>query len=147
MSIEFTLTKLIVADVEKLERFYLALGFKIVERRFGDKMTGSGDVAQEQSRLSTTGDATSHLLVLARFVNFPRPGPGSAYPGPYWLVMRTPDVDTSVDAAVRAGGRIARPAEDVKDPQHPKHDNFRAAIVCDPENNFIELYGLKSGGA
>jgi hypothetical protein len=40
MSIEFTLTKLIVADVEKLERFYLALGFKIVERRFGDKMTG-----------------------------------------------------------------------------------------------------------
>lgn len=50
MSLEFTLTKLIVADVEKLENFYQALGFKIVERRFGDKMTGSGDVAQEQSR-------------------------------------------------------------------------------------------------
>ena len=146
MSIEFTLTKLIVADVEKLERFYLALGFKIVERRFGDKITGSGDVAQEQSRLSTTGDATSHLLVLARFVNCPPPAPGPAYPGPYWLVLRTSDVDASVDAAVRAGGRIERPAENVKDPQHPKHDNFRAAIVCDPENNFIELYGLKSGG-
>ena len=144
MEIEFSLTKLIVADVNLLERFYVALGFKVTERRFGKDVTGTGDVAQEQSRLSTTGEKIPPQLVLSRFINFPEPTvPGPAYPGPYWLVFRTPNVAASIEAAVGAGGWVARPAADVTDPRHP----FRAGIVCDPEGNFIELYGPKNAAA
>ena len=82
MDIHFKLTKLIVADPQALERFYMALGFKIVERRYGKDITGYADVAQEQSRLSQTGDEASHLIVLARFINFDPPdGAGSALSG------------------------------------------------------------------
>lgn len=142
MEVEFSLTKLNVNDPVALEHFYVALGFKVVERRLGEMATGVGvgleDVAQEQVRLSQTGDATSHRLVLSRFVNLPEQPMNPRYPGPYWIVLRTPDVEASVAAAVAAGGSVHRPVEKVEDPRYPG----AAAIVCDPEGNFIELYNV-----
>jgi catechol 2,3-dioxygenase-like lactoylglutathione lyase family enzyme len=142
MDIEFSLTKLNVNDLAALERFYVALGFKVVERRLGEMATGvgvgQGDVAQEQVRLSETGDATSHRLVLSRFINLPEQPTDPRYPGPLWIVLRSPDVEASVAAAIAAGGRVHRPIEKVEDPRYPGS----AAIVCDPEGNFIELYNV-----
>jgi hypothetical protein len=134
MTIGFNITKRIVHDIDAVERFYVALGFKIVERRVGDGAIGEEDVAQEQSRLSLTGDTSSHILVLARFYNLPRPA-RPTYPGEGWLVFYATDVDEAVRAAESSGGLVHRPAEDL--PQH----RCRAAIVCDPEGHFVEIFG------
>jgi predicted enzyme related to lactoylglutathione lyase len=139
MGVEFTLTKVMVKDPAALEPFYTALGFKVTERRLGDKATGNGmpDVMQYQVRMTTTGDLTAHQLVLARFPNFPEPGQ-EAYPGPFWLVFNTSDVDESCATVLRNGGRIHREPANVG---HPHGGGVRAGIVCDPEGNFIELFG------
>ena len=69
--------------------------------------------------------------------------PGPPYPGPYWLVIHTSDVDASNADAVKAGGSLHREPEDVGDPRHP----WRAGIIRDLEGNFIELFGPKTGTA
>jgi catechol 2,3-dioxygenase-like lactoylglutathione lyase family enzyme len=144
MFMEFSLTKIIVNDLEALERFYVAIGLKVVERRFGELATGvgvgNGDVAQEQVRLSQTGDTTSHRLVLSRFINLPEQPTNPRYPGPYWIVIRTSDVDASIRAAIEGGGSVHRAAEDVLDPRYAG----RAGVVCDPEGNFVELYSFNA---
>jgi catechol 2,3-dioxygenase-like lactoylglutathione lyase family enzyme len=60
-------TKLVVRDVTATERFYCALGLKLVNRNTG----GEGDVRQEQSWLSASGDMESHVLILTRFTELP----------------------------------------------------------------------------
>jgi catechol 2,3-dioxygenase-like lactoylglutathione lyase family enzyme len=138
MGIKFTLTKIMVRDPAALESFYTALGFKVTERRFGEETTGLGDeqVTQEQLRMTETGDLTTHQLVLARFPYFPEPAGNPPYPGPFWLVLNTTDVDESVATVLREGGRVHIAAQDVS------HQGaaVRAAVVCDPEGNFIELF-------
>jgi hypothetical protein len=139
MSISFTLTKVVVKDPAALQPFYTALGFKVTELRLGDKATGIGmdDVTQEQVRMTETGDLTTHQLVLARFPFLPEPQGNPPYPGPFWLVINTTDVDDSVATVVREGGSVHRAAANVS------HQGaaVRAAVVKDPEGNFIELFG------
>jgi catechol 2,3-dioxygenase-like lactoylglutathione lyase family enzyme len=129
-------TKLVVADVEAAERFYVALGMKVASRNLG----GEEEVRQEQSWLSATGDMSSHILILSRFLELPaaaRP----TYPGEVWLCFQVPDVDATVAAALAAGGSLFRAGED-----RPEHA-VRAAVISDNEGHYIELVGPMSGTA
>ena len=123
-------TKLVVRDVAAAERFYLALGHKLVNRNTG----GEGDVHQEQSWLSATGDMASHVLILTRFVELPEPQ-RTSYPGEIWLCFQVPDVDASIAVVEANGGSCRRAAEN-----RPEHA-VRAAVVCDNEGHVIELVG------
>jgi len=138
-------TKLIVADLDRAEAFYRAIGMAVVSRNDG----GEGDVHQAQVWLAAgTGAGTGagegeapdpHLLILSRFVELPAPA-GPAYPGEVWLCFRVPDVEATIAAVLAAGGAVRRPGED-----RPEHA-VRAAVVTDPEGHLIELVGPMAGG-
>jgi catechol 2,3-dioxygenase-like lactoylglutathione lyase family enzyme len=127
-------TKLVVRDVEAAERFYRALGLKVVSRNVG----GEDVVRQEQCWLSSSGDANTHILILSRFLELPPPRRPD-YPGEAWLVVRVSDVDATLTAVEESGGKKLRPAED-----RPEHD-VRAAVAADPDGHIIEVVGPMSG--
>jgi predicted enzyme related to lactoylglutathione lyase len=130
MSITMDSMKLVVQDLETAERFYRAMGFKVVGRNVG----GEGDVAQEQCWLSTTGDRSAYVLILSRFLER-APAPRPAYPGEVWLVFNVSDVDAAVRSVRTQGGSIVRSGQD-----RPEY-GVRAAVVSDPEGHIIELVG------
>ncbi len=130
MELAMHATKLVVADLDAAERFYLALGLKLASRNLG----GEDDVRQDQSWLSVSGDMTSHVLILSRFTQRPAPPP-PGYPGEVWLCFQVPDVETTVAAALAAGGSLYRAGED-----RPEH-SVRAAVIRDNEGHHIELVG------
>ena len=130
MSIEMNATKLVVRDVDASERFYSAIGLKVVSRNVG----GEAEVAQKQCWLSATGDRSVHMLILSQFLELPTPRE-PVYPGEAWLTFNVSDVDATCRAVKNAGGRIVRPGQD-----RPEH-GVRAAVVSDPEGHVIELVG------
>lgn len=134
-TIAMNFTKLVVRDVAAAERFYTAVGLKVVSRNLG----GEAEVRQEQSWLSATGDRDAHVLILSRFLELPAPQP-PVYPGEAWLVFNTADVDATIAAVQAAGGGVFRPGED-----RPEH-GVRAAVVSDNEGHFIELVGPMRAG-
>lgn len=127
-------TKVVVREVDAAERFYEAIGLKVVSRNIG----GEDEVQQKQSWLSVTGDSGSHMLILSQFLEVPPPDRPD-YPGAFWLAFNVAKVDAICDAVLMEGGSIVRPAED-----RPEH-GVRAAIVADPEGNFIEIVGPMHG--
>ena len=134
MSITMRFTKLVVGDIALTEPFYLAMGLKLVSRNEG----GEEEVHQEQCWLSASGDMTSHVLILSRFVELPKP-PRPTYPGEAWLTFSDVDVDATCAAAEASGGSVVRAGED-----RPEH-GVRAAIIADPEGHHIELVGPMRG--
>ena len=130
MSIAMHATKLVVRDVEAAERFYVALGLKLVSRNVG----GEAEVAQKQSWLSATGDMSAHVLILSQFLELPPPR-APIYPGEAWLTFNVSDVDDLCANVTRAGGRVVRAGQN-----RPEH-NVRAAVVSDPEGHVIEVVG------
>ena len=134
MSTTITATKLVVRDVAATERFYVALGLKVVSRNVG----GEAEVRQQQSWLSATGDASSHLLILSRFLELAPPARRD-YPGEAWLAVNVADVDAMLATVEKSGGRILRPGQD-----RPEH-GVRAAVVSDPEGHIIEVVGPMRG--
>jgi catechol 2,3-dioxygenase-like lactoylglutathione lyase family enzyme len=98
---------------------------------------GEGNVRQQQSWLSATGDASAHLLILSHFVELP-PQTRPVYPGEAWLAIRVADVDATLATVESSGGRIERLGED-----RPEH-SVRAAVVSDPEGHIIEVIGPMS---
>jgi catechol 2,3-dioxygenase-like lactoylglutathione lyase family enzyme len=133
MSVEFSATKLVVGDLEGAERFYQAVGLKVVGRNVG----GEDEVRQQQCWLSSTGDASAHILILSRFLELPPP-PRPVYPNEVWLAFRVPDVDATLQTVEGAGGRIVRFGQD-----RPEH-GVRAGVVSDPEGHIIEVVGPMS---
>jgi len=134
MDFEMHATKLVVGDVEAAERFYVALGMKVVTRNLG----GEAEVRQQQSWLSATADMSAHILILSRFVELPA-APRPTYPGEIWLCFRVPDVEATIATVEIQGGKIVRPGED-----RPEHA-VRAAVVSDPQGHMIELVGPMKG--
>lgn len=126
-------TKLVVRDVDAAERFYQAIGLRLVSRNLG----GEGDVRQSQAWLSVTGDASSHMLILSQFVEVAAPAP-PAYPREVWLAFNVADVDGVIAAVEQAGGSTLRPGED-----RPEH-GVRAAVVADAEGHIMEIVGPMS---
>jgi catechol 2,3-dioxygenase-like lactoylglutathione lyase family enzyme len=123
-------TKLVVRDVAAAEAFYQALGLKLVSRNLG----GEGEVRQQQSWMSVTGDAASHMLILSQFLEVAAPALPD-YPREVWLAFNVADVDAICAAAERGGGSVMRPGED-----RPEH-GVRAAVVADIEGHIIEIVG------
>lgn len=134
MNLAMHATKLVVGDVDTAERFYVALGLKVASRNLG----GEDEVRQQQTWLSATGDMTSHILILSRFVELPAP-PRPAYPGEVWLCFQVPNVDAAVAAALASGGALFRAGQD-----RPEH-SVRAAVISDNEGHYIELVGPMRG--
>jgi catechol 2,3-dioxygenase-like lactoylglutathione lyase family enzyme len=123
-------TKLVVRDVDAAERFYCALGMKVVNRNTG----GEKEVHQQQSWLSASGAEGEHTLILTQFLELPEPD-GPTYPGEIWLCFMVPDVEATERTVEAEGGWIVRAGED-----RPEHA-VRAAVVADPEGHFIEIVG------
>ena len=130
MSIAMRFTKLVVGDIALCEPFYLAMGLKVVSRNQGGEL----EVHQEQCWLSASGDMATHVLILSRFVELPKP-PRPVFPGEAWLTFSDVDVDATCAAAEANGGSVVRAGED-----RPEH-GVRAAIIADPEGHHIELVG------
>jgi predicted enzyme related to lactoylglutathione lyase len=122
--------KLVVGNLAAAERFYSAIGLKVVSRNVG----GEAEVAQEQCWMSHTGDASACLLILSRFLERPTPA-RPVYPGEVWLVFTVANVDATLAQVERDGGSILRPGQD-----RPEHA-VRAAVVADPEGHIIEIIG------
>jgi catechol 2,3-dioxygenase-like lactoylglutathione lyase family enzyme len=134
MSIAMRFTKLVVGDIAPCEAFYLAMGLKVVSRNEGGEL----EVHQEQCWLSASGDMSSHVLILSRFVELPKPS-RPVFPGEAWLTFSDVDVDATCAAAKANGGSVVRAGED-----RPEH-GVRAAIIADPEGHHIELVGPMAG--
>ena len=134
MIVGFHATKLVVRDVDAAERFYQAIGLKVVNRNVG----GTKEVHQKQSWVSVTGDSSAHMLILSQFLEVPTP-PRPDYPGEFWLAFNVANVDAICAAVIAGGGSVLRPGED-----RPEH-SVRAAIVADPEGHIIEIVGPMSG--
>lgn len=127
-------TKLVVRDLDAADRFYQAIGLKPVARNLG----GEGDVRQQQSWLSVSGDSTTHMLILSEFLEVPAPAL-PAYPRELWLAFNVADVDATIAAVEAAGGSVLRAGED-----RPEHA-VRAAVVADNEGHIIEIVGPIGG--
>jgi catechol 2,3-dioxygenase-like lactoylglutathione lyase family enzyme len=128
-------TKLVVSDLPVAEAFYRALGLKLISRNTG----GEAEVRQEQSWLSVTGDASSHILILSHFLELPPPS-RPVYPGEVWLTIHVADVDETLRAVETAGGNIVRAGQN-----RPEH-KVRAAVASDPEGHMIEVIGPMIAG-
>ena len=135
MSIAMHATKLVVRDVGSTEKFYRAIGLKVVSRNVG----GEDNVHQEQCWLSATGDMSAHVLILSRFVELAPPGRPD-YPGEVWLCLQVADVDATIATVEAEGGSVFRAGQN-----RPEH-SVRAAVVSDPEGHFIELVGPMNAG-
>lgn len=129
-------TKLVVRDVRAAERFYEAVGLKLVAHNLG----GEGEVRQDQSWMSATGDNSSHMLILSQFLEMAAPAT-PPYPGEVWLAFNVVDVDRTLETVQAAGGSVLRPGED-----RPEH-GVRAAVVVDNEGHIIEIVGPIAGDA
>jgi catechol 2,3-dioxygenase-like lactoylglutathione lyase family enzyme len=136
MKININCIKLVVRDLEASERFYRAMGFKVVSRNVG----GEEEVRQAQCWLSETGDRSGFVLILSHFLETP-PAPPLQYPNEVWLVFMTTDVDATVSAVRKEGGSVLRAGQD-----RPEH-GVRAAVVKDPEGHIIEVVGPMVGAS
>jgi catechol 2,3-dioxygenase-like lactoylglutathione lyase family enzyme len=134
MPIAMRFTKLVVGDLPRSEAFYEAMGLKVVGRNEG----GEVEVRQQQVWLSASGDMTSHVLILSRFVELPLP-PRPVYPGEGWLTFSDVDVDATCEICLAKGGSVVRAGQD-----RPEH-GVRAAVIADPEGHHIELVGPMAG--
>ena len=136
MGISMPRTKLVVSDLETAERFYVGLGLKVV-RRIADTSEDSLGEHKSKTRqrivwVSETGDETSHVIALSRFLDHPRL-PEICYPGRAWLVFNVSDVDEVIEAVRASGGGVF--SADVPD------CSSRTALVSDPDGRPIELIG------
>jgi predicted enzyme related to lactoylglutathione lyase len=123
-------TKIIVGDLDRAERFYKALGLAAFNR----SLSGEDRSAQEQVWVSASGDISSHVLLLSRFLNLPEPK-WPEYPGEAWLIMGDMDVDAACSAVIAHGGAIVRESKDTPE------FRLRSAVVTDPDGHHIELTG------
>jgi len=130
MSIKMNVFKLVVGDLARAERFYAAMGLKVVSRNLG----GEDEVRQDQCWMSETGDMQSCTLILTHFTELPPP-PRPVYPGETWLVFTVEDVDATIARVKQEGGSVLRAGQN-----RPEH-HVRAAVVADHEGHTIELVG------
>ena len=129
-------TKIIVGDLARAEQFYAALGLTAFNR----SLSGEDRAVQEQVWVSASGDMSSHVLLLSRFLNLPPPDPPD-YPGESWLILGDLDVDAACAAVFANGGAIVRAPKDTPE------FSVRSAVVTDPDGHHIELTGAMPAAA
>lgn len=120
----FAFTKIIVADLAAMERFYVdGLGLGVVNRISVDEAGWALD-----ETILSVGPAPGTHLNLLQYRNAPAPAPGEAVVG-----LSVEDIEGVVATAVAAGGAIKVPVQDVPGMA------LRLAYVTDPEGHTIEL--------
>lgn len=123
---KFAFTKIVVADLAAMERFYVdALGLTVTARID----VNEGDWNLAEAILSVAGAGTdATLLNLIHYRDRPAPAPGEAVIG-----FSVDDLESVIDTALRAGGTLV--TAPVAVPEH----QLRLAYVGDPEGHLIEL--------
>ena len=124
-ALAFSFTKLVVRDLDVAERFYRdVFGMKPVRR----VETREHRYALEEVIMSLDGAPGAHALILTRYLERPCPAAGAA-----WTGFVVADIDATIAALERAGGRTEVPVH-----ANPEH-GVLAAIVSDPDGHPIEL--------
>ena len=119
----YAFTKIIVADLAAMERFYCdTLGLRVQARIAVDK---PGYVIRET--VLVVGESGT-LLNLVQHLDRPCPAPGEAVVG-----LSVDDMDAVIDAATGAGGSVVAPPVDI--PDHM----LKIAYIADPEGHMLEL--------
>lgn len=121
----FSFTKLVVNDLDAVERFYCdAFGMKRIHRVTSEEH----QYALDEVILSYPEASGSHGLIITRYLKRPCPPAGAA-----WTGFVVSDIDKALSAVEAAGGRV----------EVPVHGNaehrVRAAIAADPEGHLIEI--------
>jgi predicted enzyme related to lactoylglutathione lyase len=125
----YAFTKIMVADLAAMERFYCgALGLTVQARISEDR---PGHAMHETVLVVGKGGGT--LLNLVQLLDKPCAPPGEAVVG-----LTVTDIDALISATVDAGGTLVTPVTEV-----PAH-NLKVAYVSDPEGHMLEL--LQSTG-
>jgi len=120
----FAFTKIIVADLAAMERFYCdSLGLTVQTRINVDK---PGWALRETVLI--VGDPGGTHLNLVQYLDKPCPAPGEAVVG-----LAVDDIDAVIDTMAAAGGTIVLAPVDL-----PDH-GVKIAYVADPENHLLEL--------
>lgn len=117
-------TKIIVADLAAMERFYCdGLGLTVRTRIAVDQ---PGWALRET--VLVVGDPDGTMLNLVQYLDRPCPVPGETVVG-----LSVEDIDTVIAAALASGGTLATPPVNI-----PEH-GLRIAYVADPEGHLMEL--------
>jgi catechol 2,3-dioxygenase-like lactoylglutathione lyase family enzyme len=121
----FGFTKIVVADLDRVERFYRdVFGMEQV----GRVTTDEHRYALDEVILALPGDPGGHRLVITRYRQRPCPPSGAA-----WTGFVVADMEATLAAVAAGGGEI----------EVPVHENSEhgvlAAIVADPEGHLIEI--------
>lgn len=120
----FAYAKVVVKDSDALRPFYTdALGLTAAMRI----EEGEGDHAFVENFFSV-GGGTRPQIVLISYTNQPAPAPGESI-----VALNVDDVDATLAAIAKHGGRTTVPAFDI-----PEH-KLRMAYAADPEGHTIEL--------
>jgi len=119
----FAFTKIIVADLDAMERFYCdTLGLKVAARI---------DVNERGWNLKevvlSIGDGTTQLNLL-QYRDRPAPPLGEAVVG-----LSVEDMDAVIGTVVDAGGKLVTPPVEI-----PEH-RLKICYVADPEGHLLEL--------
>lgn len=120
----FAYVKLVVDDLDKLQKFYtetlgLTLAMQVAE--------GEGDQAFREAFLSI-GQQPGTQIVLIQYLAKPAPPPGEAL-----LALMVDDVDATLAAIVKGGGKVTVPAFTIA------AHKLRMAYATDPGGHTIEL--------
>ncbi len=123
MADTFSFTKLVVADLEACEAFYVSVfGLEKVARV-------SADIAGrpiEEIMFKPTSPGSSSFILLA-YADRSTPSSEEVILG-----MTTEDLDGMIERAIAAGGSLADP------PRTMEQHGVRVAFVVDPEGHLIE---------
>lgn len=124
-ALTFGFTKLVVNDLDALERFYRdVFGMQQIHR----VSTDEHKYALDEVILSLSGARDTHTLILACYRQRPCPPPGAA-----WTGFVVSDMAATLAAVERGGGRIEVPVH-----QNAEH-GVLATIAADPEGHLIEI--------
>lgn len=119
----YAFTKIIVADLAAMERFYCdGLGLRVQTRIAVDK---PGYALRET--VLVVGESGT-LLNLVQYLDRPCPTPGEAVVG-----LSIDDMNAVIAAATEAGGSVVTPPVDIPDHQ------LKVAYIADPEGHLLEL--------
>lgn len=121
----FSFVKLVVADLDRAETFYSAVFAMEVKHRHN---SDEHDFGQKEAVLGPSGASGSLPLILTTYLRRPCPLAGSA-----WTGFVVDDIEATVLALERAGGRVEVPI-------HRSHSpTVKAAVASDPDGHMIEI--------
>ncbi len=130
MSSQFSFTKIIVADVDRLYGFYHdVFGLAQINR----VRQGEGQAELDEIIMGPAGAGYSvPSLVIQRYPNRPVPARGEATLG--FIVA---DIDRTIQTAVAAGAVIDRPVRTAAE------HGIRVAFIKDPDGHLIEIVQMR----